>query len=152
MKILLTFSEGIRGAALLHDAGELVAAQAHTLRARGMYEDTRRWIVRLSIMCAQGRYSYKLLAVDVPAAPNADQRLYLEGDDSVYNRGSVISELRDPFVNVRSCCSCWTKPHRGKCACSMLPCTHMVGIYSQDAAQMERSGMSGFCICAADSC
>ena len=56
--------------------------------------------------CVQGKLVYKLLAVDVPAAPGAEQRLYLEGDESVYNRGSVISELRDPFVNVSSHLSC----------------------------------------------
>lgn len=48
----------------------------------------------------QGKYIYKLLAVDVPAGGGQEQRLYLEGDDKLYNRGSVMRELRDPFLNV----------------------------------------------------
>ena len=50
----------------------------------------------------QGRYIYKLLAVDVPAAEGAEQRLFLEGDNSIYSRGGVMSELRDPFLRVRN--------------------------------------------------
>ena len=50
----------------------------------------------------QGRYVFKLLAVDVPSAAGPEQRIYLEGDERIYNRGSVMRELRDPFLNVRS--------------------------------------------------
>ena len=49
----------------------------------------------------QGKYVYKLLAVDVPAAAGGEQRIFLEGDEAIYSRGSVIGELRDPFLNVR---------------------------------------------------
>ena len=47
-------------------------------------------------------YQFKLLAVDVPAASSAEQRLYVEGDAKLYHRGGVINELRDPFLQVRS--------------------------------------------------
>lgn len=49
----------------------------------------------------QGRYEFKLLAVDVPSVAGPEQRIYLEGDERIYNRGSVMRELRDPFLNVR---------------------------------------------------
>lgn len=49
----------------------------------------------------QGKYHFKLLAVDVPASSGAEQRLYLEGDSKVYHRGGVINELRDPFLQAR---------------------------------------------------
>ncbi len=45
---------------------------------------------------------FKLLAVDVPSAAGPEQRIYLEGDERMYNRGSVMRELRDPFLNVRA--------------------------------------------------
>jgi hypothetical protein len=50
----------------------------------------------------QGVSQFKLLAVDVPAASSAEQRLYVEGDAKLYHRGGVINELRDPFLQVRS--------------------------------------------------
>ena len=53
---------------------------------------------------AQGKYDFKLLAVDVPTAAGSDQRLYLAGDDRIYQRGSIIAELRDPFLQVCSIC------------------------------------------------
>ena len=49
----------------------------------------------------QGSYLFKLLAVDVPTASSAEQRLYVEGDSKLYHRGGVINELRDPFIQVR---------------------------------------------------
>ncbi len=48
----------------------------------------------------QGKYGFKLLAVDVPTAQGAEQRLFLDGDDKLYTRGGVMSELRDPFLRV----------------------------------------------------
>ena len=48
----------------------------------------------------QGAYLFKLLAVDVPTAGGAEQRLFLEGDNKAYERGGVIRELRDPFLQV----------------------------------------------------
>lgn len=50
----------------------------------------------------QGKYGFKLLAVDVPTAEGAEQRLFLDGDDKLYTRGGVMSELRDPFLRVRT--------------------------------------------------
>lgn len=35
----------------------------------------------------QGRYIFKLLAIDVPTAEGPEQRVYLSGDDAIYNRG-----------------------------------------------------------------
>ena len=52
----------------------------------------------------QGHYVFKLLAVDVPTASSAEQRLYVEGDAKLYHRGGVINELRDPFIQVRPTC------------------------------------------------
>ena len=48
----------------------------------------------------QGRYSFKLLAVDVPTAAGVEQRLFVDGDDKLYTRGGVMSELQDPFLRV----------------------------------------------------
>ncbi len=41
-----------------------------------------------------------MLAVDVPSAAGGEQRLFLEGDENIYNRGGVLNELRDPFLRV----------------------------------------------------
>ena len=51
----------------------------------------------------QGRYVFKLLAVDVPSAAGPEQRIYLEGDQRTYNRGAVLREMRDPLLNVSAC-------------------------------------------------
>ena len=48
----------------------------------------------------QGRYLFKLLAVDVPSAAGPEQRIYLEGDQRTYDRGAVLREMRDPLLNV----------------------------------------------------
>eukprot|EP00884_Botryococcus_braunii_P014833 jgi/Botrbrau1/23350/Bobra.0051s0009.1 len=59
----------------------------------------RRGLVSLEAKKRKGKYVYKLLAVDVPAAGGQEQRLYVEGNERLYNRGSVVKELRDPFLN-----------------------------------------------------
>ena len=41
-----------------------------------------------------------MLAVDVPSAAGGEQRLFLEGDETLYNRGGILNELRDPFLRV----------------------------------------------------
>ena len=38
----------------------------------------------------QGRYIFKLLAIDVPTAEGPEQRVYLSGDDAIYNRGVAV--------------------------------------------------------------
>jgi hypothetical protein len=48
----------------------------------------------------QGRYEFKLLAVDVPSYSGGEQRIFLEGGPRIYERGGVLNELRDPFVRV----------------------------------------------------
>lgn len=67
----------------------------------------------------QGRYVWKLLAVDIRPAGAAlhssgssssahtvssgnpdGERIYVEGDLAMYKRGGVLSELRDPFLRV----------------------------------------------------
>ena len=53
-----------------------------------------------AMILLQGKYGFKLLAVDVPTAQGAEQRLFLDGDDKLYTRGGVMSELRDPFLRV----------------------------------------------------
>jgi hypothetical protein len=64
--------------------------------------DALVWKLTVHSDAAQGKYDFKLLAVDVPTAAGSDQRLYLAGDDRIYQRGSIIAELRDPFLQVRS--------------------------------------------------
>ena len=86
----------------------------------------------------QGRYSFKLLAVDVPSAVGGEQRIFLVGDEAVYARGGVLAELRDPFtrvggragrgglsgrraLRVRSSC-CWLTPSLLLLCPSLLLC------------------------------
>ena len=59
----------------------------------------------------QGRYLFKLLAVDVPSAAGPEQRIYLEGDQRTYNRGAVLREMRDPLLNVNACLPADTSDH-----------------------------------------
>ena len=59
---------------------------------------------------------FKLLAVDVPTASSAEQRLYVEGDAKLYHRGGVINELRDPFIQVRTPC-CGSAPRAALHTC-----------------------------------
>ncbi|KAK9806949.1 hypothetical protein WJX72_008426 [[Myrmecia] bisecta] len=55
----------------------------------------RRGLVSLEAKKRKGHYNFKLLAVDVsPELP----RLFLEGNQQVYDRGGVLGELRDPFL------------------------------------------------------
>lgn len=65
----------------------------HDAKLRCSDDSQAQWVV-------QGRYSFKLLAVDVPTAAGAEQRLFIEGNDQLYTRGGVMSELRDPFLRV----------------------------------------------------
>lgn len=62
----------------------------------------KRGLVSLEAKKRQGRYGFKLLAVDVPTAAGKEQRLFLDGDDKLYTRGGVMSELRDPFLRAVS--------------------------------------------------
>ena len=48
-----------------------------------------------------GELRFKLLAVDVPCVSGGEQRIYLEGGPALYERGGVLSVLRDPFIRVR---------------------------------------------------
>ena len=74
----------------------------------------------------QGKYHFKLLAVDIrpdgsilpmfgdegkqpplqvqvqPAGQQ--QRIYVEGDSAAYDRGGILTELRDPFLRVSTMC------------------------------------------------
>ncbi|KAK9809820.1 hypothetical protein WJX73_009764 [Symbiochloris irregularis] len=58
----------------------------------------RRGLVSLEAKKRGGSYLFKLLAVDVPTSSGAEQRLFLEGDARAYDRGGVMRELRDPFL------------------------------------------------------
>ena len=42
----------------------------------------------------QGKYIFKLLAIDVPTAEGPEQRVYLAGNDAIYNRGAGDFELQ----------------------------------------------------------
>eukprot|EP00887_Chlorella_sp_A99_P007729 scaffold20.g7729.t1 len=62
----------------------------------------RRGLVSLEAKKRHGRYSFKLLAVDVPAYAGGEQRIFIEGGPSLYDRGGVLTVLRDPFVRALS--------------------------------------------------
>lgn len=62
---------------------------------RGLHH---RGLVSMEVKRRRGKYDFKLLAVDIPMAAGGEQRIFLAGDEAVYNRGSVINELRDPFL------------------------------------------------------
>lgn len=48
-----------------------------------------------------GHLRFVLLAVDVPSVAGGEQRIYLEGGPSLYERGGVLGVLREPFIRVR---------------------------------------------------
>ena len=56
----------------------------------------------MSDVVLQGKYGFKLLAVDVPTATGREQRLFIDGNDQGYTRGGFMSELRDPFLRVNA--------------------------------------------------
>eukprot|EP00897_Mesotaenium_endlicherianum_P004512 jgi/Mesen1/4089/ME000214S03272 len=60
----------------------------------------RKGLVSAEVKKKQGKYDFKLLAVDVPTAGMVEeQRVYVRGSQEVYDSaGGVISELRDPLV------------------------------------------------------
>lgn len=89
----------------------------------------------------QGKYQFKLLAVDVPAASGAEQRLYLEGDDKVYHRGGVINELRDPFIQV---CPQYMNPSQHFHLLNLpLPYTELKAVHS-GLRDFERVATAGY--------
>jgi len=63
----------------------------------------RRGLVTLEAKKRHGKYELKLLAVDIPSGGGGgDQRFYLQGTETIFARGGVLSELRDPFVRALS--------------------------------------------------
>ena len=64
-------------------------------------------IFRSASLCAQGRYVFKLLAVDVPSVTGGQQRLFLEGGPAVYGRSGVLNELREPFLRALGMQETW---------------------------------------------
>ena len=42
----------------------------------------------------------KVLGVDVPSHGAQEERLYVVGDSTTYNRGGVLEALREPVVKV----------------------------------------------------
>lgn len=64
----------------------------------------RRGLVSVEAKKRKGKLQMKLLAVDVPSVSPGQppQRLFLEGDESMYSRGGVLNELRDPFLRALS--------------------------------------------------
>ena len=87
----------------------------------------------------QGSYVFKLLAVDVPTASSAEQRLYVEGDSKLYHRGGVINELRDPFLQVRhrrhSDAPQWTAPNlHGTVVPHRIPGSHGLHIVTMSGS------------------
>lgn len=58
----------------------------------------RRGLVSVEAKKWKGTIVFKLLTVDVRDGRD-ESRVYLEGDSSVYNRGGVMRELRDPFLH-----------------------------------------------------
>ncbi len=60
----------------------------------------------LEVKKKAGAYHFKLLAVDMstPRAAGAGERFYLAGDEQLYKRGAVLSDLREPFLKVGGVC------------------------------------------------
>ena len=56
-----------------------------------------RGMASLEVKKRRGKYDFKLLAVDVPAAEGS-KPIFVYGDMDRYNRGGVLAELRDPFL------------------------------------------------------
>ena len=83
--------------------------------------------------CHQGNYLFKLLAVDVPTASSAEQRLYVEGDAKLYHRGGVINELRDPFIQARPTCRDGARLHSSAPACE----PHILEVRSATAYSID---------------
>lgn len=61
----------------------------------------RRGLVSVEAKKWHGNIVFKLISVDVRDGQGSreESRLYIEGDSSVYNRGGVMRELRDPFLH-----------------------------------------------------
>ncbi len=57
-----------------------------------------RGVVSAEAKKSGGAYTFKLLALDVPAAKGGEARVYLAGDHEAYSKGGVLAELRDPLV------------------------------------------------------
>ena len=65
----------------------------------------RRGLVSVEAKKKKGTMKMTLLAVDVPMpqALGGEQRLYVVGGPAAYSRGSVLDELRRPFLAALSC-------------------------------------------------
>lgn len=61
----------------------------------------KKGLVSLEAKKRRGKYEFKLLAIDIPTAAGPDQRLFVVGGQTIYDRGGILNELRDPFVRVR---------------------------------------------------
>lgn len=59
-----------------------------------------RGIVSAEAKREKGKYVFKLLTIDVapPAQGGRESRLYLAGDQSVYDSTKILAELRDPLI------------------------------------------------------
>ena len=59
-----------------------------------------RAIVSAEAKREKGKYVFKLLAIDVapPAQGGREARLYLAGDEAIYNSTKILAELRDPLI------------------------------------------------------
>ena len=59
-----------------------------------------RGVVSIEAKKKGGKHQFKLLAIDVVTNSGREERIFLDGNDAYYNRGGVLSELRDPFLKV----------------------------------------------------
>ncbi|QDZ22909.1 hypothetical protein HOP50_09g54580 [Chloropicon primus] len=59
-----------------------------------------RGVVSIEAKKKRGKHQFKLLAVDVVTKSGLEERIFLDGDESYYRRGGILSELRDPFLKV----------------------------------------------------
>eukprot|EP00798_Chlamydomonas_sp_ICE-L_P022821 gene22821-29992_t len=73
----------------------------------------QKGLVSVEAKKKQGSYQFKLLAVDVRPDASitanfskqpqpAEERIYLEGGESIYNREGILGGLREPFLRVAS--------------------------------------------------
>jgi hypothetical protein len=113
--------------------------------------DSSAWKLTVHSDAAQGKYDFKLLAVDVPTATGSDQRLYLAGDDRIYQRGSIIAELRDPFLQV---CSIPSFPGGciGSCADALASQSWLKHMHAPQNASQEKGLQHGDATSCASPC
>eukprot|EP01025_Chloroclados_australasicus_P051815 TRINITY_DN6038_c1_g1_i1.p1 TRINITY_DN6038_c1_g1~~TRINITY_DN6038_c1_g1_i1.p1 ORF type:complete len:363 (-),score=42.85 TRINITY_DN6038_c1_g1_i1:144-1232(-) len=58
----------------------------------------RRGIVSVEAKKLKGRYYFKLISLDIPSPSGGEERVFILGNQALYERGHVMNELRVPFI------------------------------------------------------